>query len=67
MLVLPGQGVLTLLLGIGLLGFPEKYKLQQRIVSQATVLRTLNRIRRRAGREPLVFREDKSSATKADV
>jgi len=53
MLVLPGQGLLTLLLGIMLLDFPGKYKMERRIVSWGPVLRTINRLRRRAGRKPL--------------
>ena len=48
LLVLPGQGVLTIVVGLALLDFPGKYRLQRRIVSQRTVLRTANRIWRRA-------------------
>jgi hypothetical protein len=53
MLVLPGQGLLAILLGIMLLDFPGKYKMERRIVSWKPVLRTINRLRRRSGREPL--------------
>ncbi len=53
MLVLPGQGILTILAGIMLLDFPGKYRLERWIVARPQVLRTLNWLRRRAGRSPL--------------
>ena len=53
MLVLPGQGMLTILAGIMLLDFPGKYRLVRWIVARPQVLRTLNWFRRRAGRPPL--------------
>ena len=53
MLVLPGQGVLAILLGLGLLDFPGKRRLQARIVRQKPVLRSINWIRRKAGRPPI--------------
>lgn len=53
MLVLPGQGILTILAGIMLLDFPGKYRLVRWIVARPQVLRTLNWLRRRAGRTPL--------------
>lgn len=53
MLVLPGQGLLTILLGGMLLDFPGKYRLERWAISRGPVLRTINRLRRRAGREPL--------------
>ena len=53
MLVLPGQGILTILAGIMLLDFPGKYRLLRWIVARPQVLRTLNWHRRRWGRPPL--------------
>jgi len=53
MLVLPGQGMLTIFLGALLLDFPGKYRLERWAVSRGPVLRTVNRLRRRAGRKPL--------------
>jgi hypothetical protein len=54
MLVLPGQGILTILLGGMLLDFPGKYRLERWIISRETVFQTVNRLRLRAGRKPLV-------------
>lgn len=53
MLVLPGQGLLTILLGLMLMEFPGKYKLERALVSRRFVLRILNAMRRRAGAPPL--------------
>jgi hypothetical protein len=55
MLMLPGQGVLTILIGIMLLNFPGKYELERWIVSHGSVFRSINWIRRHAGRTPLVL------------
>ena len=53
MLFIPGQGILTMLIGLLLMNFPGKYRLEQRLVRRPAVLRTLNRIRARWDREPL--------------
>ncbi len=53
MLFLPGQGVLTLTLGILLLDFPGKHAVVSRMLSRPSVLRLINRIRQWAGRPPL--------------
>ena len=54
MLVLPGQGIFTILIGIMLLNFPGKYRLERWIAARRPVLRSINWLRRRAGRAPLV-------------
>lgn len=53
MLVLPGQGLLTLLIGILLLDFPGKFRLERWLICRASILRTVNRLRIRRGRPPL--------------
>ena len=55
MLVLPDQGLLTILVGIMVLNFRGKYELERWIVSRQPVLGSINWIRRRAGRAPLVL------------
>lgn len=55
MLVLPGQGVLTILVGITLLNFPGKRRLELRIVRQRRVLQAINWMRARAKRPPLIL------------
>jgi hypothetical protein len=52
MLVLPGQGVLTILAGLFLLDFPGRHKLVMWLVRRQAILNSLNWVRERAGREP---------------
>jgi len=53
MLVLPGQGLLTIFIGVLLMDFPGKLRLEARLVRTRAVHRPMNWIRRKAGREPL--------------
>lgn len=55
MVFIPGPGVLTILLGITLLDFPGKRKLELKLISRPEVLRGVNGIRARYGRPPLVL------------
>lgn len=57
MLVLPGQGLLTLFVGIALVDFPGKAAVQRRLASQRHVRRAIDWIRKRGGQPPLVFDE----------
>ncbi len=54
MLVLPGQGLLTILFGIALIDFPGKHKLVLRLVAYPKVLNSLNWIRKKANKNPLL-------------
>ena len=49
----PGQGLLTILLGIMLLDFPGKHRLEQNLLSRKGVVNTINRLRGRFGKPPL--------------
>lgn len=63
MLVLPGQGVLTILIGLTLVDFPGKRRFQRRLLRLPGVFRVVSAIRRRAKRPPLVLDvEDESEA-----
>jgi Putative transmembrane protein (PGPGW) len=53
MLVLPGQGILTILIGLSLMNFPGKRALERRIVQQPTILQAINWMRHKAGQPPL--------------
>lgn len=53
MLITPGQGLLTILIGLTLLDFKGKYALERRLVRKPPVLRAINWLRKRAGRAPL--------------
>ncbi|MCM2375182.1 PGPGW domain-containing protein [Aporhodopirellula aestuarii] len=52
MLVLPGQGLLTILIGLSLLDFPGKYRLERYLVTRPPVFKSLNWLRQRAGNPP---------------
>jgi hypothetical protein len=49
----PGQGLLTMLIGLTLLSFPGKRRLERRLVQMPPVLRAINRLRARFARPPL--------------
>jgi hypothetical protein len=57
MLVLPGQGLLTILTATTLLNFPGKRKLELRIVRQRHVRRAIDWVRKRAKQPPLILPE----------
>ena len=52
---IPGQGVLTILLGVMISDFPGKERLERKIVSYPKVLEALNRLRERFGKPPLII------------
>lgn len=53
MLVLPGQGVLTIVVGVVLMNFPGKFRLERWIATRRPVWRSLNWLRRKTGRTEL--------------
>jgi len=55
MLLLPGQGLLTIFVGIVLLDFPGKRRLESALIRKRPVLRAVNWMRRRWRRPPLQF------------
>ena len=52
---IPGQGVLTMLVGVMLIDVPGKRRLERRIVGRPRILRSINRLRKRFGKPPLVL------------
>ena len=55
MMVLPGQGIITVLVALSLLEFPGKRALELRLIRQAQVSNIINWIRARSGRPPLIL------------
>lgn len=53
MLFLPGQGILTMLIGISLIDFPRKRELEAKIIGNAKILNTINKLRNKFGKSPL--------------
>ncbi len=51
----PGQGLLTILLGIMLLDFPGKRELERKIIGRPQILNAVNRLRARFDKPPLAL------------
>jgi hypothetical protein len=49
----PGQGLLTVLLGIMLLDFPGKTSLERKLLSRKEIVSTINRLRAKFDKPPL--------------
>ncbi len=62
MIMLPGQGLLTLMVGIFLLDFPGKKELERRLVARPSILKAINWLRRRHGRPELILEEAEAQA-----
>lgn len=53
MLFTPGQGVLTLLVGVSLMTFPGKRTLELKLIRMKGVLKSINWLRNKSGHAPL--------------
>lgn len=58
LLFLPGQGILTILLGISLLDFPGKRYIERKIIGQPTVLKAVNALRTKYNKPPFTVLGD---------
>jgi hypothetical protein len=56
MLVLPGQGILTMLIGLSIVDFPGKKRLERSLLGRPAVLNGINAVRAKFGKPPLVIR-----------
>jgi len=54
---LPGQGILTILIGLALLDFPGKRRLERAILRRPGIFDRVNRLRGRFDRPPLIIAE----------
>jgi hypothetical protein len=50
----PGQGVITILIGLMLMDFPGKFRLERSIIRRPLIHGFINRLRKRYGRPPLI-------------
>ena len=55
MLFLPGQGLLTMLIGISFMDFPNKRRLEAKIIGQQTMFNAINAMRHRLNKPPLTL------------
>lgn len=53
MLFLPGQGLLTMAVGLLLMDYPGKYALERKIVSHPSILKGMNWLRKKGGHPPI--------------
>ena len=53
MLILPGQGLFTILMGLVLSNYPGKYNIERRFISIPSVLKTVNWLRKKSNKPPL--------------
>ena len=53
MLVLPGQGLLTLFVGLIIMNYPGKFALERWLIQRPYVMPAVNRLRARHGHPPL--------------
>jgi hypothetical protein len=49
----PGQGLLTILLGIVLLDFPGKRRLERKLLNRQEIVKTIDRLRKKFNKPPL--------------
>ena len=61
MLVLPGQGLLTMLIGFLMLDGPGKYPFEKWLIARRFVRRPINWLRARSGHEPLETQQEPST------
>jgi hypothetical protein len=61
MLVLPGQGVLTIVVGMVLINFPGKFRLERWLATRPPVWRSLNWLRKKATRPVLEHPKESDS------
>ncbi len=57
MLVLPGQGLITLVMGTLLINFPGKRNVERKLVSKHSIMRAINWLREKRGKAPLLAPE----------
>jgi hypothetical protein len=50
---IPGQGILTMIVGLTMIDFPGKRGLERRLIGRPHILHAINRLRARFGRAPL--------------
>ena len=53
MLVLPGQGLFTIFIGLILSNYPGKYKLERKLISIPSIFKMVNWLRNKSNKPPL--------------
>ncbi len=58
MLFIPGQGLLTIAMGLLLMNYPGKFQFEKKIAGRPEILKGLNWLREKAHTEPLIIDQD---------
>jgi hypothetical protein len=53
MLVLPGQGIFTIIIGLMLSNYPGKYSIERRFIAIPSILKSINWLRRKSNKPPI--------------
>ena len=53
MLVLPGQGVFTIIIGLMLSNYPGKYSIERKFIAIPSILKSINWLRNKSNKPPL--------------
>lgn len=53
MLVLPGQGVFTIIIGLMLSNYPRKYSIERKFIAIPSILKSINWLRQKSNKPPL--------------
>ena len=55
MLVLPGQGLFTIFIGLMMSNYPGKYYIEKKFIAIPSILKTINWLRKQSNKEPIVI------------
>ena len=53
MLILPGQGVFTIMIGLMLSNYPGKYAIEKKFIAIPSVLKGINWLRKKSNQPPI--------------
>tara|TARA_B100000945_G_C20335488_1_gene574636 strand:- start:61 stop:486 length:426 start_codon:yes stop_codon:yes gene_type:complete len=54
MLILPGQGLITIFIGLMLSNYPGKYSIEKRVIATPKILKSINWLRKKSNEPPLI-------------
>ena len=55
MLVLPGQGLFTIFIGLMMSNYPGKYYIEKKIIAIPSILKTIIWLRKQSNKEPIII------------
>ena len=55
MLLLPGQGLFTIFIGLMMSNYPGKYYIEKKFIAIPSILRTINWLRKQSNKEPIII------------